>query len=125
MIACGQENDQSGMIKKLKEFKDQEKFNEDMKIFYPGLADEKLKDFLTQNINLAADDFIEVAQLDNPTDKEYLDKIRTGLSRFPNDLDTEDRERVAQYFEELMDIVGLESSGGLLNKFVYGFDPNE
>jgi hypothetical protein len=26
--------------------------------------------------------------------------------------------------EELMDIVGLESSGGHLNHFMFGFDPN-
>ena len=40
-------------------------------------------------------------------------------------LDTEDRERVSTYFEELMDIVGLQSSDGKLNQFIYGFDPNE
>ena len=39
--------------------------------------------------------------------------------------DTEDRERLCSYFEELMDIVGLESSGGHLNNFMYGFDPNK
>ena len=41
------------------------------------------------------------------------------------DLDTEDRERVCSYFEELMNIVKLESSEGQLNKFMYGFDPSE
>ena len=56
------------------------------------------------------------------------EKIKIGLSRFAEvymELDTEDRERVCTYFEELMDIVGLESSSGQLNKFMYGFDPNE
>lgn len=36
--------------------------------------------------------------------------------------DTEDRERAASHFEEIMDCIGLESSQGLLNAFVYGFD---
>jgi hypothetical protein len=56
----------------------------------------------------------------------YQDKIKIGLKRFGDiyiNLDTEDRERVCHYFEELMDIVGLESSDGHLNNFMYGFDP--
>jgi hypothetical protein len=40
-------------------------------------------------------------------------------------LDTEDKERVCTYFEELMDIVELDSSNGQLNEFLYGFDPNQ
>jgi hypothetical protein len=46
------------------------------------------------------------------------------LDRFKSiyvEIDTEDRERVCAYFEELMDIVGLESSDGHLNNFLYGF----
>ncbi|HBI02132.1 DUF4844 domain-containing protein, partial [uncultured Flavobacterium sp.] len=72
-------------------------------------------------------DFKSVAESKKPTDKEYQEKIRIGLLRFKDiylDLDTEDREQVCVYFEELMDIVGLESSNGQLNKFLYGFDPN-
>ena len=38
--------------------------------------------------------------------------------------DSEDRERILLYFQEIMDIVGLESSNGQLNNFYYGFDPN-
>lgn len=69
-----------------------------------------------------------IAKSKNPNNKEYLKKINIGLLRFSNAnlyLDTEDRERVCLYFEELMDIVGLESSNGQLNKFLYGFDPTE
>ena len=54
--------------------------------------------------------------------------LSLGLERFSDiylELDTEDRERICTYFEELMDIVGLESSGGYLNDFMYGFDPTE
>ena len=41
------------------------------------------------------------------------------------ELDTENRERICTYYEELMDIVGLESSEGLLNEFMYDFDFSE
>jgi len=96
--------------------------------FYPGLADEKMRPIFTEKINQVATDFKTVAESKNSTDIKYQEKIGIGLSRFADiylELDTEDRERVCMYIEELMDIVGLESSNGQLNKFMYGFDPNE
>ena len=80
-----------------------------------------LKSILTEKINLSANDFKELSRKET-TDKEYQDAIKKGLDRFAdiyNDLDTEDRERICIYYEELMDIVGLESSGGNLNNFMY------
>jgi hypothetical protein len=128
--ACGQ-----GQIKtpenamtKFEEFKRKEKFIQDEQLFYPGISDPKLKPVLTKKINLAADDFKKLADNGNSTDKDYQNAIKIGLERFTDlylQLDTEDRERVCSYFEELMDIVGLESSGGHLNKFMYGFDPEK
>ena len=96
--------------------------------FYPGIADEKMRPIFAEKINQAASDFQSIAESDNQTDKKYQEKIGIGLSRFKDvymELDTEDRERVCTYFEELMDIVGLKSSNGQLNKFMYGFDPND
>jgi hypothetical protein len=61
-----------------------------------------------------------------PTEKKFQDNIAIGLTRFnkfADHLDTEDRETVCHYFEELMDCVGLQSSNGLLNNWMYGFDP--
>lgn len=109
-------------------FKKKEKFIFDESFYYPGIADEKLRPIFTEKINLAADDFKKVAENSNPTEEMYHVAIDKGLSRFAEvylDLDTEDRERVCHYFEELMDIVGLESSGGRLNNFMYGFDPTQ
>jgi hypothetical protein len=124
--ACGQ-----GQIKtpenamtKFDEFKSKEKFQQDDKLFYPGIGDPNLKPVLTEKINLVANDFKKLADKGNATDKEYQNAIKVGLERFADlylQLDTEDRERVCSYFEELMDIVGLESSGGHLNNFMYGF----
>ena len=113
---------------KFEEFKSKEKFLEEDKLFYPGISDPKLKPVLTEKINLAAVDFKKLADKGNATDKEYQNAIKTGLDRFADlyiQLDTEDRERICLYIEELMDIVGLESSGGHLNNFMYGFDPNK
>lgn len=109
-------------------FKLKEKFIQEEGSTYPGIAEEKLRPIFTEKINLVAEDFQKVAEGKDPTQEKYLKAIDQGLDRFRKvylDLDTEDRERVCQYFEELMDIVGLESSGGRLNKFMYGFDPSE
>lgn len=38
-------------------------------------------------------------------------------------LDTEGKEAICLYFEKMMDAVELESSGGILNTWLYGFDP--
>lgn len=124
--ACGQTQMRTpeNAMSKFEEFKKKEKFVEESSFFYPGIADPRMRPTLTEKINKAADDFKAVAESQNPTAKEYQDKIELGLSRFSDvymDLDTEDRERVCTYFEELMDIVGLESSGGHLMKFMYGF----
>lgn len=106
-------------------FISKDKFIADTTIFYPGLSNEKLRPILTELINESAEDFQKIAHKGNATEKEYQKAIKRGLLRFSTiylELDTEDRERICTYYEELMDIVGLESSGGHLNNFMYGFD---
>ena len=124
--ACGQKQIKlpANTMEKFEKFKAKEKFVEDLKILYPGIGDEKLKPILTEKINLAAEDFEKIAQNENATEKDYQNAIGKGLDRFKSiylEIDTEDRERVCAYFEELMDIVGLKSSDGHLNNFLYGF----
>ncbi len=38
--------------------------------------------------------------------------------------DSEDKELICIYFEKIMEIIDLKSSGGILNNWLYGFDPN-
>ncbi|TRZ43980.1 DUF4844 domain-containing protein [Robertkochia solimangrovi] len=105
-----------------------EKFiRESSQPFYPGIRDEKMRPTYSTKINQVAESFRSVAESAEPTEQKYLEEIRKGLLRFEElylELDTEDRERVCSYFEELMDIVELASSNGQLNNFMYGFDPN-
>ena len=93
----------------------------------PNISDEKLRPILTKKINEVAMDFKQIAESKNPTDKKYQETIRIGLLKFPEmelGYDSEDRERILLYFQEIMDIVELKSSNGQLNNFYYGFDPN-
>ena len=113
-------------MSKFKEFKRKEKFVPDKQIFYPGIGDLTQKPILTEKINLVADDFEKVAKSGNATDKDYQNAIKIGLERFKGMyIDSENQERICYYFEELMDIVELESSDGQLNNFRYGFDATE
>jgi len=117
----------NSIMTKFEAFKAKEKFTEDRALFYPGLADQSLRMLLSKKINEAADDFEALAAKGNVTEKEYQDQIKSSLSEFEDvyeNLDTEERERICSYFEELMDIVGVKSSGGHLNNFMYGFDPS-
>ncbi len=125
LIACEQSKRIPVDLDKFETFKHKEKFLPDSANYYPGIADEALKPVLVEKLNQVADDFRNVAEGGNATDEAYREKIQIGLERFREvylRLDTEDKERVCRYFEELMDIVGLESSNGLLNEFVYGFN---
>lgn len=113
---------------KFEEFIKKEKFLQDDKLFYPGIGNLGLKPVLTENINLLAGDFKKLADKGISTDKEYQNAIKNGFDRFSDiyqDIDTEDRERICSYVEELMDIVGLDSSDGHLNNFMYDFDPTK
>ena len=124
----GKINTPKNALNKFQEFEKKKKFLEDENYFYPGIGNPKLLSSLTDRINKACEDFKAVSQTESPKDKAYQNKIKIGLERFSDlylELDTEDRERICHYFEELMDIVGLESSDGLLNDFMYGFDPSK
>ncbi len=128
-MACTQVEMKTGkdVIVKIEEFRKKEKFVGG-DFLYTGIEDEALKAITTEKINQVSQDFEEVAKNENPTEDLYLKKIELGLERFSGiylEFDTEDRERVCRYFEELMDIVGLESSNGQLNKFMYGFNLEE
>ena len=110
-FACGQDHVKTpiGAIDKFEEFKRKEKFFADTALLYPGLSNPSMRSVLNDKINLAAEDFRKLADHGNASAQEYRDKIKVGLRRFEDiyiGLDTEDRERVCAYFEELMDIVG-------------------
>ena len=56
-----------------------------------------------------------------PTKDAYLQSLDAGLARLaPLVPHTEDRAQVAEYYQDLLDIVGLESSEGRLTAFMEG-----
>jgi len=62
----------------------------------------------------------------NASPDEFQKAIKGILNAIDNSkvvLDSEDQDDLLMEIESLMDIVDLESSGGYLNEWRYGFDP--
>ncbi len=55
---------------------------------------------------------------------DVLNEFKITLAQFER-ADSEDKDQMLHYLEQLMDIFGIESSDGLLNKWRYGFDPKQ
>lgn len=64
----------------------------------------------------------------NGSDDVFREVISSTIEKIEGNetsLDTEDKEAVCLYFEKMMDAVELESSGGILNNWLYGFNPGD
>jgi uncharacterized UPF0160 family protein len=127
IFSCAQDKHSSDNTEKaFTNFIEKEKFNKDEALLYNGLSDKNLKPVLNKELNRIAETFKFIQSSKNPSDEIYQKAIQIGLKPIEKlELDTEDRTRVANYIEELMDIVGLKSSNGILNNYVYGFDPTK
>ncbi|MCR5877742.1 DUF4844 domain-containing protein [Phenylobacterium sp. J367] len=91
---------------------------------YTGIHDAALRQASEAVVNEAIAEVMMILRANPAGRAAILDVFRRNLGRL--DLtDTEDRERASGYFEEIMDAVGLESSDGLLNMWMYGFDPTD
>lgn len=90
---------------------------------YPGAPNEQVRSRFESLINSLATDLLPLASKANPK-AELMEAFKTAYPAFEY-ADTEERERAVGYFEELMDILDVKSSDGLLNRLLYGFDPQQ
>ena len=82
----------------------------------PAEARPMLNTILVQS----ATDFLAITA-QKPTREAYLQSLDAGLVRpMPLVPQVEDRQQVAEYYQDLLDIVGLDSSEGRLTAFVEG-----
>jgi Domain of unknown function (DUF4844) len=54
-----------------------------------------------------------------PSKRFVLSEFKKTMAEFES-IDTEDRERLLRYLQEIMTILGIGSSDGLLNRWMYG-----
>lgn len=90
---------------------------------YPGAPTEQIRLTAERAVNEMLDRLI--LAFARPVSKELLlSEFLMMLKHFEeSDIsDTEEREQACSYCEEVMDIVGVKSSDGVLNKWLYGFE---
>ena len=86
------------------------------------LQEHILKNHINQSIESTRQAFIHLYQSNSqPSKQQLLHILSNGINQIdPNSLYTDDREQVATIFENFLDVIGLESSDGILNTWVYG-----
>jgi hypothetical protein len=109
------------VVRALEALKAERKF--DAEALYPGAPNEAVRLRCEGRVNdwLAA--LIQGAP-QSLAPERVLAHLRALLTPF-DDEDTEERERVGAYGDRILDILGIASSEGILNTWLYGFDPTE
>ncbi len=103
---------------KLAELRDRPKYVELPGTLYNGLRPERARLLAESQINAMIDRLRE-GLASNPSKKFVLREFAKTMAEF-EPIDTEDREQLLRYLEEIMDILGIASSDGLLNRWMYG-----
>ncbi|ADU13459.1 DUF4844 domain-containing protein [Asticcacaulis excentricus] len=106
-------------ITALKEFWSLPKFGPDDTRYpaYVGFLPASLRPAAETELNAFVDQLI--ATLPETPNKASVLKLFAQCLLWFAGHDTEDRNRICDYLVEIMDIIGLESSDGLLNNFMY------
>jgi len=97
------------------------KFNEEH--LYPGAPNEEIRVNSERAVN-AMLDRLKVGLAQSPRKSYALSEFLEMLKAFEHE-DTEEREQACTYCERVMEILGIESSDGQLNTWLYGFDPEQ
>lgn len=90
---------------------------------YPGATNEPDRLRYEAMVNDLARSLAGLAPTDQ-TKSVVLEVFKPTMEAFES-ADSEERDRFLSYLKELMGIFGIDSSDGLLNKWRYGFDPND
>ena len=112
----------SPAIQCLNQFLSKDNFAEIPGTLYNGVHDPIQRAQLNKQFRASVELLIAAANRGAST-SEYLaiiDKQINGFERVG--LDTEDAEQVASNFEQTLDCLEIDSSGGILNNWMYGFE---
>ena len=108
-------------ISALKQLRDANKFGEDTANLYPGAPNENVRAMANEVLNTAITRLIEIP--DSGVQEDLFWTVLGDAAKEYAKMDSEEMDRAMVYFEQIMDIYGIESSGGRLNNWRYGFQP--
>jgi hypothetical protein len=97
------------------------KFQEEL--LYPGAPTEEIRKSAEFAINKMLDR-LNSGLPGSPRKSYVLSEFLEMLEAFDGQ-GTEEREKACAYCERVMDLLGIESSDGVLNTWLYGFDPGQ
>ena len=108
-------------MKALAALREESKFHE--RDFYPGAPNEAARLEAESAVDAMLDRLLAGLEA-SPTKEFVLTEFQVMLDGFDSP-ETEEREEICAYCERVMFILGIERSDGLLNRWLYGFDPDE
>jgi hypothetical protein len=100
---------------------EEKKFVESSVYFYPGAPDEVTRLQAELVINAAIVSILKASESEI-SEEAFWDIIEVAARAF-SVMDSEEIDRGFTYFEQIMDVFEIASSGGRLNQWRYGFDP--
>ena len=103
----------------LDSFKMKAKFKKDPSLYYSGAPSEQIRVKAEISLNKLVGNLILNIK-SNPNKNYVLKQFKIMLEDF-NGYDSEERDRICSYCEEIMDIFKIESSDGILMEWRYGF----
>jgi hypothetical protein len=107
------------LIQQLRAVQSERKFDLDRTTFYPGASNEAERRAAQQAVDAAIESLI--AELPRrPQRSTVLRRMKTTLAGFDT-VESEERDQLLVYLTRVMQICGVDSSGGLFNVWRYGF----
>ena len=115
-------------ILELKKLRDKKKFGpeEESPAFpfgYVGLLPEENQEKANQLMNASIERLIKILEKNpEPTKDEILAEFKVGVTSFDGIAsDTVDKEKVCEYYTQIREIIGFETTNSILNDWLYGF----
>jgi len=113
----------AAVMQRLSTLRTEAKFHPRPECFYPGAPTEEIRQEAEAAVNAMLDRLLNgVAK--SPRKSFVLTEFQEMLNGFEQG-DTEEREEICMYCDRVMDVLGIKSSDGLLNTWLYGFDPDQ
>lgn len=85
---------------------------------YNGMRPETVRLQAEEQINRLVDRLLDELPA-NPSKKFVMKQFAEALAQF-DAIDTEDREQLLRYLKEIMDLLGMTDSDGMLARWMYG-----